>query len=125
MRKASSTPVKLIRLACFAAMLGIATPAAAEPDLAQAKATFDQMCAGCHGFRGDGQEGQKGGFVPRVPTLAMKDYMSEVPDEYIYLMIAKGGKFMGKMASMPAWEKRLSEKEMRDLVVYIRTFTGT
>lgn len=96
--------------------------ATAAPDLAQAKATWDQMCAGCHGFRGDGGEGQKGGFVPRVPTLALKDYMSQVPDEYLFLIIKKGGAFMGKMATMPAWEQRLSDEEIRDIVAYIRTF---
>jgi cytochrome c oxidase cbb3-type subunit III len=99
-------------------------PVAAESqrDPTQAKQTYDQMCAGCHGFRGDGGEGQKGGFVPRVPTLAMKDYMSQVPDEYLFLIIKKGGAFMGKMASMPAWEKRLSDEEIRDIVAHIRTF---
>ncbi len=49
--------------------------------------------------------------------------MSQLPDEYLYLIIAKGGAFMGKIATMPAWEKRLSEEQMRALVKHIRTFT--
>ena len=58
-----------------------------------------------------------------IGTLADKDYMAQVPDEYIYLIIKKGGAFMGKIATMPAWEKRLSDEEIRALVKHIRTFT--
>jgi mono/diheme cytochrome c family protein len=86
------------------------------------KEIFEQMCAGCHGTRGDGGAGQKSGFVPRVPTLANKEYMNSVPDDYLVLIIQKGGEYMGKMSSMPAWEKRLSEQQIRDVVAHIRTF---
>ncbi len=97
--------------------------AAAEIPPGEAREIFDQMCAGCHGYRGDGGEGHRGGFSPHIGTLADKDYMAQVPDEYIYLIIKKGGAFMGKIATMPAWEKRLSEEEIRALVKHIRTFT--
>ena len=100
----------------------VAMPAMAETDPQQAKAIFDQMCAGCHGFQGDGKDGTKSGFVPRVPTLANKEYMASVPDDYLYLIIKKGGAYMGKMATMPAWEKRLDDKAIRDIVAHIRRF---
>jgi mono/diheme cytochrome c family protein len=111
----------------IAALVLALAPLAAqsEPDLAQAKQTFDQMCAGCHGTYGDGKEGTKSGFVPRVPTLANKKYMDEMPDDYLFLIIKKGGAYMGKMAAMPAWEKRLSDDEIRSIVAHIRTFTET
>ena len=97
--------------------------ALAEGDLAQARETYDQMCAGCHGFRGDGKDGTKSGFVPRVPTLANKEYVDGLPDDYLFLVIKKGGAYMGKMAAMPAWEKKFSDEEIHDLVAHIRTFT--
>ena len=108
-------------LAMFFAMMPFSATAEISPG--QARDLFDQMCAGCHGYRGDGGEGHRGGFSPHVGTLADEEYMAQVPDEYIYLIIAKGGAFMGKIATMPAWEKRLSEQEMRGLVTHIRTFT--
>ena len=86
------------------------------------KEIYEQMCAGCHGTRGDGGAGQKSGFVPRVPTLANKEYMNSVPDDYLVMIIKKGGEYMGKMASMPAWEKRLTDQQIRDVVAHIRTF---
>lgn len=96
--------------------------ATAQTDLQEGKRIYDQMCAGCHGFRGDGGDGHRGGFSPHVGTLALKSYMAEVPDDYLFLIIKKGGAYMGKMATMPAWEKRLSDDEIRSIVAHIRTF---
>lgn len=86
------------------------------------KEVYDRMCAGCHGYRGDGGEGHRGGFSPHIGTLANKEYMAGVPDDYLILIIKKGGAFMGKIATMPAWEKRLSEDLIRGIVAHIRTF---
>ena len=86
------------------------------------KEVYDQMCAGCHGYGGDGGEGHRGGFSPHIGTLANKEYMAGVPDDYLILIIKKGGAYMGKIGTMPAWEKRLSEDLIRGIVAHIRTF---
>lgn len=100
----------------------VSMTAAAQTDLQEAKRIYDQMCAGCHGYRGDGGEGHRGGFSPHVGTLANKEYMSQLPDDYLFLIIKKGGAYMGKIATMPAWEKRLTDDEIRSIVAHIRTF---
>ncbi|HEX4986096.1 MAG TPA: cytochrome c [Burkholderiales bacterium] len=114
-------------LLCAAALLG-ASPAGADEqqkgDAAKGKEIFDQMCAGCHGTYGNGQEGTKSGFVPRIATLANKEYMDSVPDDYIRLIIKKGGAYMGKIAAMPAWEHKFNDAQVDDLVAHIRTFTS-
>ena len=89
------------------------------------KEIFDQMCAGCHGTYGNGQEGTKSGFVPRIGTLANKEYMASVPDDYLKMIIKKGGAYMGKIAAMPAWEHKFNDEQVDTLVAHIRTFTGT
>lgn len=89
------------------------------------KEIFEQMCAGCHGTYGNGQEGTKSGFVPRIGTLANKEYMASVPDDYLKMIIKKGGAYMGKIAAMPAWEQKFNDEKVAELVVHIRTFTGT
>ena len=89
------------------------------------KEIFEQMCAGCHGTYGNGQEGTKSGFVPRVGTLANKAYMASVPDDYLKMIINKGGAYMGKIAAMPAWEHKFNDEQVADLVAHIRTLTGT
>ena len=96
--------------------------AAAQSDPRTGKEIFEQMCAGCHGTRGDGGEGHSGGFSPVITTLANKEYMSQVPDDYLVLIIKKGGAYMGKIAAMPAWETRLSDEDIKRVVAHIRTF---
>ena len=116
MRAVGATLVLI--LACTAAL----TAAAAQDGAPNGQELFDRMCAGCHGYRGDGGEGHRGGFSPHVTTLADKAYMASVTDEYLVLVIKKGGAAMGKMATMPAWEKRLSDEEIRSIVAHIRQF---
>ena len=101
-----------------------AAAGAAQGDPEKARPIFNQMCAGCHGTQGNGQEGTKSGFVPRVPTLANKEYMASVPDDYLTMIIKKGGAYMGKIAAMPAWEKKLNDEQINDIVALIRTFTN-
>ena len=96
--------------------------ALAQSDPRPAKEIFEQMCAGCHGNRGDGGDGHKGGFSPVVPNLAKKEYMDQLPDDYLMMVIKKGGAYMGKIATMPAWEKRLSDDDIRRIIAHIRTF---
>ena len=96
--------------------------ATAQTDPAKGKEIFEQMCAGCHGYRGDGGEGHKGGFSPVVPNLSRKEYMDQLPDDYLMMVIKKGGAYMGKIAAMPAWEKRLSDDDIRRIIAHIRTF---
>ncbi len=107
----------------MALVMAVTSPAAsAAGDPEESRSIYNQMCAGCHGTYGDGQEGTKSGFVPRVPTLANKEYMASVPDDYLFMIIKKGGEYMGKIATMPAWEKRLTDEQIRGLVKHIRTF---
>jgi mono/diheme cytochrome c family protein len=119
-----------VSVAVFVTLLTIAPLAARAqtddtPIPATGKEIFEQMCAGCHGTYGNGQEGTKAGFVPRIGTLANKEYMDSVPDDYIRLIIKKGGAFMGKIAAMPAWEHKFNDAQVDMLVAHIRTFTKT
>ena len=109
-------------MALVLAVMPLAAPAAGAPE--KGRPIFSQMCAGCHGTLGDGQDGTKSGFVPRIGTLANKEYMASVPDDYLVMIIKKGGEYMGKIAAMPAWEKKLSEEQINDIVALIRTFTN-
>ena len=114
---------------CFHALLIllVALPAVSfgAGDADRGRAIFDQMCSGCHGTHGDGGKGHRGGFSPHPSNLADKDYMDGVTDAYLMLIIKKGGDYMGKIATMPAWEKRLSEEEIRGVIAHIRTFVAT
>ena len=114
-------PIRIIAMLLAVAPLTVLAQTAPETG----KEIFEQMCAGCHGTYGNGQEGTKSGFVPRIGTLANKEYMASVPDDYLKMIIKKGGAYMGKIAAMPAWEHKFGDEKVDELVAHIRTFTGT
>jgi len=47
--------------------------------------------------------------------------MSRLSDKYLLNGISKGGGAVGKSAFMPAWGSSLNEKQIRDIVAFIRS----
>jgi cytochrome c oxidase cbb3-type subunit 3 len=74
-------------------------------------------CVLCHGLRADGKGRAARIFIPPPAdlTLSVKD------DQYKESIIRHGGMFVGRSASMPAWEERLSDTEIKDVVAYLQT----
>ena len=62
------------------------------------------------------------GFMPHVGPLAQKGYIEDLPDDYLAAAIADGGAAVGKSGFMPSWKTTLSEKDIADVIAYIRTF---
>jgi mono/diheme cytochrome c family protein len=87
----------------------------------EGEAIYKQYCQGCHGP--DGKGGGKG-FMPHVGPLAQKGYIESLPDDYLALVIAEGGAAVGKSGFMPSWKTTLSEKQIADVIAYIRTFVA-
>ena len=102
-------------------MLGVAIGCATAmtASAADAKATYEKVCAKCHGADGKGQTkmGQK---------LGVKDYtdakvQAETKDDAAFKAIKEGIKDKeGKTLMKPA--EGLSEDEIKALVAYMRTF---
>jgi cytochrome c oxidase cbb3-type subunit 3 len=83
-----------------------------------------QHCAGCHGVDGKSEV-----IVMHMdePPKDQSDpaYMKTLPDEYIYLVVCKGGAALGKNFIMPKFGDVISDQDIRDLIAWIRTFSGT
>ena len=47
--------------------------------------------------------------------------MNPLSDQFLSEIIAKGGGAVGKSSFMPSWGASLNEKQIRDVVAYIRT----
>lgn len=47
--------------------------------------------------------------------------MNQLSDNYLIEVISKGGSAVGKSAFMPAWGSSLNEKQIRDIVAFIRS----
>lgn len=87
----------------------------------EGKKLYNSYCATCHGDKGKG-DGVAAGSLPAKP----KDHtngavMNQLTDQFLVDVISKGGSAVGKSAFMPAWGASLNEKQVRDVVAYIRT----
>jgi cbb3-type cytochrome c oxidase subunit III len=76
---------------------------------------FHQKCAMCHGKDG------KGFSAIKTPDFTDPKWQASIKDKQIEEVI-KDGK---KGTAMPAFEGKLKEDEMRALIQYIRTFSGS
>ncbi|MCB1597717.1 MAG: cytochrome c [Gammaproteobacteria bacterium] len=83
-----------------------------------------QHCAACHGVDGKAEV-----IVMHMdePPKDQSDpvYMRTLPDEYLYLVICRGGAAVGKNFIMPKFGDVISDQDIRDIIAWIRTFSGT
>lgn len=107
----------------------VAEPASAkiarQQDLAQiqrGQRVYEQNCAACHGERGKGLPGdwRVPGADGRYPPPPLDDsaHAWHHPTAVLKRVIAKGGIPGG---NMPAWQGRLSEGQIDDVVAYIKS----
>lgn len=112
-----ATPVRISALVAVLAFAGPIYP----QDITTGKRLYVAYCSGCHGSSGKGDG-------PAAKTLAAKpaDHtqgaaMNRLGDYHLLKVIAEGGAKVGKSPQMPAWGAVLSEKQIQDIVAYIRT----
>ncbi len=110
----------LLALVALAGALGIAPSNVAAADRERGQGLFVKHCSGCHGPEGRGAAKT---FMPHVDTLTRKGYIDLLPDEYIVTVIAEGGPVVGKSGYMPAWSSVLSDQDIQDIVMFIRSLT--
>ncbi len=101
-----------------------ATPASFRGDAEHGQALYVQFCATCHGAGGKG-DGPAATQNPRPADHTDAAYMGSLTDEQIYTVIEKGGGAVGKSPLMIAWGAVLPDRDIRDVVAYIRQLSGT
>ncbi len=90
---------------------------------------FVYYCTSCHGpfGKGDGFNADtlrvRHNIRPR--NLTDRAYMEKRSDQDLYAVIALGGGHQGKSNFMPAWTYSLQPGQIKSLVAYIRTISGT
>lgn len=91
--------------------------------IARGSAIFEKNCAECHGANGKGQPGDwrirdtDGKYPP--PPLDDSAHAWHHPTKVLMEAIRDGSP--GGEGNMPAWKGKLSEQEMQDTVVYIKS----
>ena len=94
---------------------------AQNQDQAEAKKLYATYCSSCHGDNGKG-DGPASKSLPVKPGDHTNGaIMNNVSDKLLFEIISKGGGTVGKSTFMPAWGNQLGEKQINDLIAYIRS----
>ncbi len=87
---------------------------------------FAEKCASCHGTPGEGRSPRADFFQPPAPGFTEEKYRSIDP-AYLFWRISKGKTiepFLSRGSVMPAWGPHFSEKQIWQLVAYLRARGG-
>lgn len=101
--------MRSIFLAVIIVIVLVLSADAMAGDPLEGRAIYVENCAGCHGANGRA-------VVAGTPNFAGSNRLMVKTDSQLHDTIA-GGKNI-----MPAFQGRLSEREMMDVIAYIRTF---
>lgn len=80
---------------------------------------FRTYCVLCHGANAEGN-GRAARLYAPPPANLVASHMS---DEYWTLIIRRGGGFVGRSPFMPPWGEQLTDEQIGDLVVYLRSLS--
>jgi len=79
-----------------------------------------EKCVLCHGSHGQGWDwGKKA--EPPIPVPDLVKTVPQHPDQYLFDIVKGGGEAVGKTKFMPPFGFQLGDKEVRDIVAYLRT----
>lgn len=92
----------------------------AKGDAQAGKAVYEEHCLKCHGEKGKGD-----GATAKKLKMKMADYtnaemMAKMTDADLTKITASGGESVGKSKLMPAYSDKLNEKQIADVIAYVR-----
>jgi len=82
---------------------------------------FANYCVTCHGINADGNGRAARLYDPRPANLRLTDKN----DQYLLLIIRQGGAAMARSQYMPPWGGELTDEQMHDVVIYLRSINVT
>lgn len=96
------------------------------PNISLGGALFREKCAYCHGTVTEGRIAQANSYTPPPSDFTAPKYRTSDP-AYLYWRIETGKQvepFRSRGSAMPAWGPHFSEKQIWQLVAYLRTRSG-
>ncbi|MGB4781013.1 c-type cytochrome [Candidatus Methylomirabilis sp.] len=117
-RKATVQVILLTALVVGCAGAWTAVPATAEP---KAPEKFTTLCAPCHGPAGRGDGPAAAALNPKPRNFTDGELMNTKTDAQLIKAIKEGGAAVGLSSFMPTWAGQLSDKEVMEIVTYIRS----
>lgn len=100
-----------------------AAGAASTAARAEARMTFDTLCASCHGNTGKGDGPAAAAMDPKPRSFGDKSWQTSVTDDHISKVITLGGAAVGKSPAMVAQPQLKGKPEvLRALIDIVRGF---
>ncbi len=90
----------------------------------EGKAVFQHYCEPCHGETGRGDGFNAYNLDPRPRDLADSEFQQARTDEDLAAVVRTGGGVAGLSNSMPPWGRTLSERQIHNLVRFLRSLPG-
>jgi mono/diheme cytochrome c family protein len=90
-------------------------------NLREGNALFQHYCATCHGPEGHGDGFNAYNLDPKPRDFGDPAFQHAHTDEDLVAVIRSGGGAAGLSTGMPPWGRTLGERQMRNLVLYLRT----
>lgn len=100
-------------------MTGLGTATAQNQE--GGKKIYVAYCTACHGEKGKGNGMAAQSLPVRPADHTNGAVMNQFSDKFLIEVISKGGSAVGKSTFMPAWGSSFNEKQIRDIVAYLRT----
>lgn len=95
------------------------------PEISRADPPIDQVynvyCAQCHGLKRNGTGVNLPGLSVRPRDHTDSKGMGDTPDDELFKAIKEGGLAVNKSVLMPSWGAVLSDKQITEMVKYLRT----
>lgn len=93
-------------------------------DARNGRELYTEKCVLCHGSQGEGWDWSKKVPKPPIPVPDLAKVAPEQSDKFLFEVIKGGGEAVGKTRFMPPFGFQLTDKEVWDLVAYMRSLGG-
>ena len=113
--------VSVVGLVTAFTIIAVVGAALAAGDPAKGKASYDQICASCHGASGKGDGAAAAALNPKPKDLSDKKYVGGLKDDYIKKIIKEGGPAVGKSPLMPPMGSGLKDDDVENVISYVRS----
>src|SRR5215470_15451736 len=85
------------------------------------KAVYERHCGTCHGATGGADGPGAAALAIKPPPLTNGRLLNPLSDDFLSTVVRDGAAAVGLAPQMPAFGRLLTEREIRDVVAYVRT----
>src|SRR5262245_51984113 len=85
------------------------------------KAVYERHCATCHGATGGADGPGAAALAIKPPSLTNGRLLNPLSDDFLATVVRDGAGAVGLAPQMPGFARLLTEREIRDVVAYVRT----